>query len=170
MRFGKVIVLFSLLVLLLPAANACFVTSGLTANVDQPEPVPSEGDGSVTVEANVTFTWGFGAFLPLATTIQLNVHDTPEWLSVSLDRNQLSITPQGFLGGEISRSVFMTLSSISETEAGGYDTFTLSLETAGNLLVQEASYNRTVQVSQAFVDNNITAELSDRVCSFGSFR
>ncbi len=162
MRFGKVMVLFSLVVLLLPAANACFVTSELTANVERPEPIPSEGGDAVRVEANVTFSWGFGAFLPLTTTIQLDVLETPEWLSVSLDRNQLSITPQGFFGGEISKSVYMTLSSVKETEAGGYDTFTLSLETGGNLLVQEASDNQTVEVSQAFVDNNITAELSDR--------
>lgn len=162
MRFGKVIVLFSLLILLLPAANACFVTSDLTANVERPEPVPSEGGGSVTVEANVTFSWGLGAFLPLTATIQLDVRDTPEWLSVSLDRNQLSITPQAFFGGEISQSVYLTLSSMKETEAATYDTFTLSLDTAGNLLVQEASYNQTIEVSQAFVDNNITAELSDR--------
>ena len=162
MRFGKVIVLLSLLVLLLPAASACFVQSDLTANVGQPQPVPSVDGGSVTLEANVTFSWGFGAFLPLATTIRLDVQDTPEWLTVNLDQNQLSITPQGFFGGDISQSVFMTLSSVQETAAGRYDSFTLSLETAGNLLIQEASYNETIQVEQAFVNNNISAELSSR--------
>lgn len=156
------IVLFSLVILLLPAASACFVTSDLTANVDRPRPIPSEGGDSVTVEANVTFSWGFGAFLPLATTIKADVQDTPEWLTVTLDKNQISLTPQGFFGGEISRSVFITLSSVTETEAGSYETFTFSVETAGNLLIQEASYNQTIEVSQAFVNNNISAELSAR--------
>jgi len=161
MRFGKATILFSLLVLLLPAASACFVSSDLTVNVDQPQPVPSEDGDSVRLEANVTFSWGFGAFLPLPTTINVGVQDTPEWLMVSLDQNQLSITPQGLLGGDVSRTVSMTLSSVTETRAGSYDTFTLSLETPGNLLIQGTSYNETIQVSQEFVDNNITVELSD---------
>ena len=162
MRFGAVIVLFSLVVLLLPAASACFVQSDLTANVGQPQPVPSVDGGSVTLEANITFSWGFGAFLPLATMIRLDVKDTPEWLTVNLDQNQLSITPQGFFGGDISQSVFMTMSSVQETAAGRSDSFTLSLETAGNLLIQETSYNETIQVEQEFVNNNISAELSTR--------
>ncbi|MFO8133162.1 MAG: hypothetical protein R6U10_04425 [Thermoplasmatota archaeon] len=161
MRFGKVTILFLLVVLLLPAASACFVSSGLTANVDQPQPVPSEGGDSVRLEANVTFTWGFGAFLPLATTINVDVQETPEWLAVSLDQNQISITPQGLFGGAISRTVSMTLTSATETRAGSYETFTLSLETPGNFLIQGTSYNETIQVSQEFVDNNITVELSD---------
>ncbi len=162
MRFGKVIAPFLLLVLFLPATGACFVSSDLSTNVGQPQPIPPEGDGSVTLEANITFTWGFGAFLPLATTIKIAAQDTPEWLMVTLDKNQISLTPQGLLGGETSQSVFMTLSSVTETQAGSYDTFTLSLETPGNLLIQEASYNQTIQVEQAFVNNNISAELSQR--------
>ncbi|MEA2053914.1 MAG: hypothetical protein U9O96_02175 [Candidatus Thermoplasmatota archaeon] len=161
MAFGKIIVLLSLLALFLPSAGACFVSSQLELNVEDAPPVPPTD--SVTINADVTFRWGFGSFLPLPVTIYFDTDDVPEWLSVSPSLYSFTITPKGFSGGEERKTISIKLTAKKETAAFSYDSFNIHAYTNGSFLVKGSEAEEKVTVMQDFEDKGIAPQLSDNM-------
>ncbi|HHO57005.1 MAG TPA: hypothetical protein ENJ70_00450 [Thermoplasmatales archaeon] len=140
----------------LPAASAGFISSSLTLEVEEPPAVPV--DGSVNVVANVTLSWGFGMFFPLPVTVEMSVENVSDWLSVSITPDNFVVTPSGFIGGEASKDVTITLRSRKETAAFVSEAITLRAKTSGNFLLRGAEASKQVYVMQGFADNGITVE------------
>ncbi len=159
MAFGKAIIMVAILAILLPSAEGCFVSSGIDLDVSDPQPIPPSD--SVTINANVTFRWGFGSFLPLPVTVYLEVKDVPNWLYVSPSVSSFSVTPKGFTGGEERKVIPIKLTASAETKAFSYESITLHAYTNGSFLVQGSETEKKVTVMQDFVDKGISTQLSD---------
>jgi len=153
----------TLMVLLLffPAASAGFVSSSLTIDAEEPPAVPA--DGSVSMKANVTLSWGFGMFFPLPVTVEISVENVSSWLSVSVTPETFTLTPSGFMGGETGKDITITLRSIKETSAFVSEPITLRAKTSGNFLLRGAEASRQIYVMQDFADNGITIEAPSAV-------
>jgi len=115
MAVGKIIVFVAMLAIFLPSAEACFVSSGIEIDVgDVPSVPPSD---SVTMDATVTFRWGFGSFIPLPVTIYFDINNVPGWLYASPSMHSFTVTPKGLTGGEEKKTITITLTSNKETAA-----------------------------------------------------
>ncbi len=159
MAVGKIIVFVAMLAIFLPSAEACFVSSGIEIDAgDAPIVPPSD---SVTMNANVTFRWGFGSFIPLPVTIYFDINNVPGWLYASPSVHSFTVTPKGLTGGEEKKTVTITLTSNKETAAYSYDSFDIHVYTNGSFLVQGSGAEEKVTVSQDFNDKGISAQLSD---------
>jgi len=164
MAFGKSIILvIALVALFLPTAEGCFVSSGIDLVVDDPQPIPPSD--SVTINANITFRWGFGSFLPLPVTVYLEVENAPDWLYISPSESSFTVTPKGFTGGEEKKSIPITLTSNTETKAFSYESITLHAYTNGSFLVKGSEVEKKVTVMQDFKDKGISTQLSDSMIS-----
>jgi hypothetical protein len=149
MATGKVFAAILLLILFLPAAEACFVTSSIDVQIEQSDQVILSPTESLTLTANLTLTWGFGAFLPLPVNIYVDVTQTPSWVHVS-PINSFAITPQGIRGGSESRTLSIKLSSSEETNAFVFQDLTIHAFTNGSFLVRGSEHTQTIQVAQDF--------------------
>jgi len=159
MAFGKAIIMVAILAILLPSAEGCFVSSGIDLDVSSPQPIPPSD--SVTINANITFRWGFGSFIPLPVTVYLEVKDVPSWLYVSPSVSSFSVTPKGFTGGEEKKVIPIKLTANTETKAFSYESITLHAYTNGSFLVKGSETEKKVTVMQDFVDKGISTQLSD---------
>jgi len=163
MAFGKAIIMVAILAILLPSAEGCFVSSGIDLDVSNPQPIPPSD--SVTINANITFRWGFGSFLPLPVTVYLEVKDAPSWLYISPSESSFTVTPKGFTGGEERKVIPIKLTANTETKAFSYESITLHAYTNGSFLIQGSEAEKKVTVMQDFKDNGISAQLSDSMIS-----
>ncbi len=162
MAFGKIAVLVVILAIFLPSAEACFVSSGIEIDVENPSPIPPSG--SVTMNATVTFRWGFGSFLPLPVTIYFDINNVPEWLYASPSLHSFTVTPK-FTGGEEKQPVTITLTANKETGAFSSDSFDIHAYTNGSFFVKGSEAEEKVLVSQDFDDKGISAKISDSTIS-----
>lgn len=157
MALGKVLGVAALVVMFLPAAQACFVSSNMDVQIEKSPLIPP--DGSVTLTANLTFSWGFGAFLPLPVTIYVEVSGAPDWLYVS-PVSPFTITPQGWTGGSESRTFSVKMSSDEETSAFVYREMTIRAFTNGSFLVRGSEDTQTFRVAQDFIHRDLAPQLS----------
>ena len=137
----------------IPFANAGFISSDMQLSVGEPAAVPA--DGSITVNAKINFSWGFGAIFPMPLTIYLEPENVPEWLSVSVSPQSFTITPTGLRGGTIEKDATIRLTSKEETDAFVLYSFTLHAYTNGSFLIKGAEDKKSVNVMQDFYDKGI---------------
>jgi len=163
MAAGKIILFVAMFAIFLPSAEACFVSSGIEMDVENPPAIPPSD--SVTINATVTFRWGFGSFLPLPVTIYFDINNVPDWLYASPSLHSFTVTPKGLTGGEEKETITITLTSSKETTAYSYDSLDLRAYTNGSFLVKGSEAEDKVTVSQEFNDKGISARLSDSTIS-----
>jgi len=164
---GKVFGAILFLVLFFTAAEACFVTSTLDVQIDQSEQVYIPPNDSVTLTANITLSWGFGAFLPLPVNIYVDVTDVPDWVYAS-PINSFTITPDGWSGGSESQIVTIKLSSEEETSAFVFGDITVHANTNGSFLVQGSEDLQTLRVAQDFEHRQLVPQLSTNAISMNT--
>lgn len=159
---GKILVLFVAILFFFPLTNACFVSSEIDVDVGDIPPLKSLK--TVSVDANITFRWGFGAIFLFPLNIYIEVKDVPEWVYVTLSETSLSISPEkifeGFFGGEEKRTVSITLTSHKEIEAYVDSTFKLHVYTNGSFLIRGSEDEEIVSIRQDFQDRGVVASLS----------
>ncbi len=152
--------------MLMPQAGASFVSANMEMSVDEASPVPA--DGSITINAHINFSWGFGVIIPTAVTIYIDAENVPDWLSVTCTPSSFVITPTGFRGGSIKRDIEVHLTSKQEIEAFTQYSFTLHAHTNGNFLIGGADAKKAVAVMQDFADHGIQIDHPSKVeCSSG---
>lgn len=142
--------------LLLPFASACFVSSDIEISVDEPPAIPV--GKQVTINANVTLSWGFGAIFPLPVVVELSIKEAPYWLSASLSQNKINFKPSGFFGGSESKIIQINLIANEEVEAFVPYKLILYAHTNGSLLVRGAEREVTVNVMEDFYDRGLDVE------------
>ncbi|MGC9555031.1 MAG: hypothetical protein ACP5EK_06940 [Thermoplasmatota archaeon] len=157
MALGKILVAAALVVLFLPVAQACFVSSSLDLQIEEP-PLISPDD-TETLTANLTLSWGFGAFLPLPVTIYVEVMGAPDWLYVS-PVSSFTLTPQGWTGGSESRTFSVKMSASEETSAFVYQDLTIRAYTNGSFLVRGSEDTQSFRVAQDFVHRDLAPQVS----------
>ncbi len=159
------VILFAL-TMLVPAAGASFVSTDMEMSVDEPSPVPV--DGSITVDAHINFSWGFGAIIPTAVTVYVDAENVPDWLSVTCTPPSFVITPTGLKGGNIEKDIKIHLTSKQEIDAFTQYSFTLHAYTNGNFLIEAADAKKAVPVMQDFADHGIQVEHPSKIkCNAG---
>ena len=151
----KIFVMASLL-MLLPTVSAGFISSSINIDVNDPPAIPM--DKSVTVNANVTLSWGFGMIFPLPVTIELSAMNVPDWLTVSITPDNFALTPSGFTGGETGKNVEISFRALKETTAFVSEPITIMATTSGNFLLKASEASHIIYVMEDFVDNGLTIE------------
>ncbi len=151
----KIFAMISLF-MLLPTASAGFISSSINIDVDDPPAIPM--DKSVTVNANITLSWGFGMIFPLPATIEVSAENVPSWLTVSISPDNFVITPSGFTGGEAGKNVEISFHAIRETTAFVGESITIRASTSGNFLLKSSEATHTIYAMEDFVDNGLTIE------------
>jgi len=164
---GKAFVAILFLILFFSAAEACFVTSTLEVQVNQSDQVYIPPNDSVTLTANITLSWGFGAFLPLPVNIYVDVTNVPDWVYAS-PINSFTITPDSWSGGSGSQIVTIKLSSEKETNAFIFQDITVQASTNGSFLVQESEGIQTLRVAQDFEHRQLAPQLSTNAISMNT--
>jgi len=157
----KKIVALPLLVLLLPAVGAGFIPSSMTIDVDDPPAIPS--DTSVSTTADITFSWGFGAIIPLPVTVKVAVENVPDWVSVSVSPATFTITPSGITGGEQSQSVSITLNALKDVDAYVSYQMSLNASTDGNFLIKGSQASQDFYIMADFRDRGIIVDIPPEV-------
>ena len=159
MATGKVFAALLLLVSMVSAAEACFVTSTIEVRVEQSDQVYISPTDSLILTANLTLSWGFGAFLPLPVNIYVEVTETPSWVYVS-PIDSFTLTPQGVKSGSDSKTFTIKLSSSEETNAYVFQDLILHAFTNGSFLVRGSENSQTIQVAQDFNHRELTPQVS----------
>jgi hypothetical protein len=159
MASGKIAATLLLLVLFFPAAEACLVTSTIEMQVEQSDQIFIPPNDAVTLTANVTLSWGFGAFLPLPVNIYVEAMDLPSWVYVS-PINSFTITPQNIWGGSESQSISIRLTSSDTTNAFVFRDLTLQAFTNGSFLVRGSEGTQVIRVAQAFEHRELVPHMS----------
>lgn len=150
-----------LVIFLLPATNACIVRSDISLKVDEAPPIPLEN--KVTINANLTFSWGFGAIIPLPVNIYIKAEGVPDWLDVSIYPDTITISPFGLFGGEESKNIQVQLYARKETEAYVLNSFTLHAYTNGSFLVKGSEATTNVYVMEDYMDREPYIQLPSAV-------
>lgn len=154
--------LFTLIfILIFPYANACFVSSDIEIKFDDSIPPVPLGE-KVATEVNITFSWGFGAFLPLPLTIYLEV-ESPSWAIVTLSKDSVQLNPMGLFGGEESKNVELKILAREETEAFIEYPLTIRAYTDGNFLINGAENEKSTYIMQDFYDRGIEVEFPSSI-------
>lgn len=152
----KIITLLIACMAFLPLANAGFIFSELSINVDEPEPIPV--GKSVSVDANITLKWGAGSIIPIPLTVYVEAKDVPDWLTVTPSPSQFSITPAGVLGGSESKNVKIVFQANKEIEAFvGYEV-KIHAYTNGTFLIKGSEATAYVYPMEDFVDKGLFIE------------
>jgi len=150
-----------LIVFLIPTTNAFFIRSDMSLKAEEPSPLPL--NKKVVVEANLTFSWGFGAIIPLPLTIYVEAKDVPEWLSVSINPSQITLSPFGLFGGEESKTLQIYLQANDEVDAFTPYTITIHAYTNGSFLIRGSEALAKLTVMEDFVDNGLYIEMPSAV-------
>ena len=144
-----------------PIAHAGFVSSSITIESENPDAVPL--GKTVTSNANITFSWGVGAIIPIPITITLEVLDVPSWLSVSLSRNEFPVTPSGLMGGQTSQNIQLSFRADAEIDAFEEHSLTLHASTTGNFIIKSTESSSAIYVMEDYVDNGLIIEALESI-------
>ncbi len=141
-------------------ANAGFINSDIKMEMDGLPPI-SVGE-KIYRDLNITFSWGYGLLFPSSLEIFLEA-EPPDWLIVSFSENSFKITPQGFYGGEINKSIKVELFARGEVE--GFVEYALKIRvyTDGNFLIKNCEEEITMGVMQNFYDRGIGVEFPSKI-------
>ena len=158
----KILPLLAILLFFIPIANACFVSSELSVEVEDVPPLkPLKTE---TIDANITFTWGFGAIFLFPLNIYIEIKDVPDWIYITPSESSFSIAPEkifeGFFGGEKSRTIPITLTPHKEVEAYVDSSFKIHVYTNGSFLIKGSEDEKSVSIRQDFQDKGVIASLS----------
>ena len=147
-------------IILLPLANAGFINSDIKMEMDEIPPI-SVGE-RISKDLNIIFSWGKGLLFPLPLEIYLDA-EAPDWLTVSFSEKSFKITPEGFLGGEINKSIRVELFARNEVE--GFIPYELKIRayTDGNFLIKGCEEEIKTAVMQNFYDRGIGVEFPSRI-------
>jgi len=150
----------AVLVILLPVVNAGFINSDIKMEMEEFPPV-SVGE-KIYRDLNINFSWGMGLLFPTSIEIFLEV-EAPEWLVASLSENSFKITPQGFYGGEINKSIKVELFARNEVE--GFVDYELKIKayTDGNFFIKGCDEELITYVMQNFYDRGIGVEFPSKI-------
>lgn len=158
----KIMAISLFLIFIIPYnSSAHFIFSDIEINVEEISPIPLGKE--ITAEVNVTFTWGFGAIIPLPVKIYVEAENVPEWLSVRFSPSEFTITPAKLMGGEVSKTVKMMLKANKETTAYSIYSFSLHVYTNGSFLIKGCEKRKEISVMEDFVDNGLTIEAPSAV-------
>ena len=142
-------------------STAHFISSEMKLSVEEPSVI---GFGkTIYIDANITFSWGFGAIIPLPLIIFIEVKDCPNWLSVSLSENTITINPFGIFGGEISKNIRISLFAKEEAQAFIPYSFILHVYTNGSFLIRGAEAKEVINVMQDFYDKGLEIEIAQEI-------
>ncbi|MBC7081537.1 MAG: hypothetical protein H5T44_04790 [Thermoplasmatales archaeon] len=154
------VIFIILLTILFPIVNAGFINSDIKMEMNELSPI-SVGE-KIYRDLNITFSWGYGLLFPSSLEIFLEV-ETPEWLTVSLSENSFKLTPQGFYGGEINKSIKVEFFARKEVEGFVEYPFKIRAYTDGNLLLKGCKEEITMNVMQNFYDRGIGVEFPSKI-------
>ncbi|KAA0002193.1 MAG: hypothetical protein FE048_04310 [Thermoplasmata archaeon] len=158
----KISALLALFVFFFPLTNACFVSSELEVEVEDVPPLTPLK--TVSVDANITFRWGFGAIFLFPLTLYVEIKDVPEWVYITLSEASFTVAPEkifeGFFGGEKRKTISITLTPHKEIEAYVDSRFKLHVYTNGSFLIRGSEDEESVSIRQDFQNKGIIASLS----------
>ncbi|MEM2715629.1 MAG: hypothetical protein QW762_02860, partial [Candidatus Thermoplasmatota archaeon] len=150
----------AIFVILLPVVNAGFINSDIKMEIEELPPL-SLGE-KVYRDLNISFKWGKGLLFPSSLEIFIEV-EAPDWLIASPSESSFKITPQGFYGGEINKSIKVELFARKEVEAFLDYELKIKAYTNGNFFIKGCEEEIITHVMQNFYDRGIGVEFPSKI-------